>query len=165
MAPSVELIRDEDAIYRQLDFPRMYNDAKEMIWENIFQFPNGEPESLVWSKYAATADEVHRIGCNREARTRQRVPDMRYIGFISSTAAAVRAIKTRPGHGFSVIHAPGEGIHHAEVSYLSAAGAKLTKNEKSELKLALRQVFGGYIPHSCEPQTPGASGPTGPQPK
>jgi hypothetical protein len=150
MMPPVEPIPNEDAIHRQVDFPGMYNDAKALIWENVFQFPNGEPESLVWGKYAATADEVHRIGCDREAKTRQRNPDMRYIGFISSTAGVVRAIKTRPGHGFSVVHAPAEGIHHAAVSYLSAGGTKLKRNEKSELKLALRQVFGGLVPHSSE---------------
>jgi hypothetical protein len=146
--PPVEPIPDEDAIHRQIDFPRMYNDAKEMIWEVVFQFPRGESESVVWCEYMPTADDVHRLGCEREAMTRQRNPDMRYIGFISSMAGAVRGIKTRPGHGFSVVHAPAEGIHHAEVSFQSAAGTQLKRSERSELKLALRQVFGALVPHS-----------------
>ncbi|HEV7911377.1 MAG TPA: hypothetical protein VGP28_09915 [Methylocella sp.] len=148
--PIVEPIPDEDAIHRQIDFPRMYNDAKEMIWQNVFLFPQGEPESVVWGKYAPTADDVHRSGCNREATTRKRNPDMRYVGFISSTAGTVRAIRTRPGHGFSVVHEPTEGIHHAMVSYLSAAGTALKPSEKSELKFALSQAFGALVPHSCE---------------
>jgi hypothetical protein len=147
---AVEPIPDEDAIHRQIDFPRMYDDAREMIWENIFQFPRGEPESVVWGKYAPTTDDIHRIGCERETRTRQRTRDMRYTGFISSTVSAVRAIRTRPGHGFSVTHGPQEGIHHAEVSYLPGGRVALKKSEKTELKFALRQVFGPLVPHSCE---------------
>src|SRR5437868_2192047 len=101
----VEPIPDEDAIHRQIDFPRMYNNAREMIWEDVFQFPGQEPESVVWNKYAPTADHVHRIGRDREVKTRERNPDSRYIGFITSTAGAVRRIRTSPGHGFSVLHA------------------------------------------------------------
>jgi hypothetical protein len=92
----IEPVPDEDAIYRQIDFPRMYNDAKEMIWENVFQFPRGEPESVVWGKYASTADDVHRIGCNREATTRKRNPDMRYVGFISSTPGICASYQNTP---------------------------------------------------------------------
>jgi hypothetical protein len=146
--PPVEPIQDEDVIHRHIDFPRMYSDAKEMIWDSIFQFPAGKPESIVWSKYAPTADDVHHVGGEREARTRQRNPDMRYIGFISATAGAVRGIKTRPGHRFAVTHAPEEGIQHAEISYLPAGQATLKSSEKTELKFALRQVFGPLVPHS-----------------
>lgn len=146
----VEPIPDEDAIHRQIYFPRMYDDAKEMIWGVVFQFPRGEPESVVWCKYAPTADDVHRIGCDRESTTRERTPDVRYVGFITSAARAIRRITTRSGHGFSVNHAPAEGIHHAEISYRSKDGAGLKKSEKSELKFSLRQVFGALVPHSCE---------------
>ena len=146
----VEQIPDEDAIYRQIDFPRMYDDAKHMIWENIFQFAGGRPESVVWGKYAPTPEDVHRFGRAREAKTRERNPDMRYVGFISSTAGVIRAIATRPGHGFLVAHAPSEGIHHAEISYKPAADQRpdqLKRNEKNELKLALRRAFGELVPY------------------
>jgi hypothetical protein len=147
----VEHIPDEDAIYRQIDFPRMYDDAKHMIWENIFQFPGGAPESVVWGKYAPTSEDVHRLGFEREAKTRERNPAARYIGFIFSTAGAIRAITTQPGHGFSVSHAPSEGIHHAEISYRPATGqhpGQLKRSEKNELKLALRMAFGDLVPCS-----------------
>lgn len=147
---SAEIIPDEDAIHRHIDFPRMYNDAKEMIWENVFQFPGGEPESVVWGKHAPTLNDVHRLGREREATIRRRNPDMRYIGFISSAAGPIRHVKTAPGHGFSVVHAPREGIHHAEISYRPAGEVPLKKSEKSELKFALRQVFGALRPQSCE---------------
>ena len=147
----VELIPPEDATHRQIDFPTMYSDAKGMIWENIFQFPGAAPESVVWGKYAPRAEDVHRIGCDRETKTRERNPSMRYAGFISSTAGAVRAISTRPGHGFSVVHAPAEGIYHAEISYNPSADRRvdqLNRGEKNELKLALRKVFGDLASYS-----------------
>jgi hypothetical protein len=150
---TVELIPDEDAIHRQIDFPRMYNDAKDMIWENIFQFPGGAPESVVWEKYAPTPANIHDLGCEREKKACERNPDIQYVGFISSIASAVRVIRTRPGHGFSVDHAPCEGLHHAEISYKPIGDRnadQLKRGEKNELKLALRKVFGSLVPHSCE---------------
>jgi hypothetical protein len=150
--PPVEQIPDEGEIHRQLDFPSMYNDAREMIWQNIFQFPGGQSESVVWSKYVPSADDVHRLGCEREASTRARKPDMRYVGFITSTAGAIRGITTRAGHAFAVNHAPCEGVHHAEISYKAGGDRQpdqLKKNEKNELKLALQAVFGELVSHSC----------------
>jgi hypothetical protein len=146
MTPA-EFIPNRDSVNRQIDFPNMYNDVKDLIWENVFQFLEGQPESVVWGKYAPTPDDVHRIGCEREANTRERKPQMRYVGYLPSTAGVIRDIKTRPGHGFSVIHAPLEGIHHAEIAYRATADRKLTKGEKTELKFALRQVFGDLVPY------------------
>jgi hypothetical protein len=122
-----------------------------MIWENIFQFPRGEPESVIWGKYAPTSEDVHRLGFEREATTRERNSDMRYVGFISSNAGAIRAISTRKGHGFSLCHAPTQGLQHAEISYKPAAGLSLNevnRSEKNELKLALRKIFGDLVSHS-----------------
>jgi hypothetical protein len=146
----IESIPDQDSIHRLIDFPRMYDDVKGLIWENVFQFPNGEPESVVWAKYALTASDIHRIGCEREATVRKRRPEtnMLYAGFMSAVAGLVREVRTRPGHGFSVTHEPKEGIHHAEISYQPAAGATLKRSEKSELKFALRKVFGTLKSHS-----------------
>src|SRR5690242_14636212 len=143
--PAIEQIPDPDGIHRQIDFPSMYNDAKEMIWENIFQFPGSAPESIVWSKYAATDADVHRLGREREASTRNRKPEMRYIGFITSTAGQVRDITISAGHGFSVMRTPSEGLHHAQICYRPGGNRRtdqLKRGEKNELKLALRGVFG-----------------------
>jgi hypothetical protein len=146
---AVEQIPNEDAIYRLIYFSRMYSDVRGLIWEVIFEFPGGEPESVVWSKYARSPDDVHCIGCEVEVKLRERRPDTRYEGFLPSTAGKVRGIKTRRGHGFSVGHKPEEGIHHAEISYAAASGVRLAPNDKSELKLALKNVFGALAPHSC----------------
>ncbi len=94
---------------------------------------------------------LYRLGCEREAEVRERKPDMSYAGFVASIAGAVRAIQTRAGHGFRVRHEPREGDDHAEISYRPAPGkqvSELEKNEKSELKLALRQKFGDLVPHT-----------------
>jgi hypothetical protein len=50
-----------------------------------------------------------------------------------------------------VVHAPAEGIHHAEISYNPGADRRvdqLKKGEKNELKLALRKVFGDLVSYS-----------------
>lgn len=143
--PVVESIPDPDAIHRQIDFPLMYGKAQELIWVSVFAFPEGQSESAVWGKYAPTDERVHQIGRERIAAKQQLRPEYRYIGFISSTAAAIRKICTAAGHGFSVEHSPAEGIHHAEIFYKPAnnrAAKQLTKNEKVELKAALRSAFG-----------------------
>ncbi len=149
---AVEPIPDEDALHRLIDFPRMYTEARDLLWPVIFEFPNGQPESVVWSRYAQRPEDVHRLGCERESRTRERRPDMRYTGFVSSSAAVIRGIETKAGHGFAVQHEPREGAHHAEISYRPASGrvtSDLKRNEKNELKLGLRQKFGDLTAHSC----------------
>jgi hypothetical protein len=128
----------------------MYSDAQGLIWENVFQFPSGQHESVVWGKYAPTANEVHALGREREAKTRLRKPTMQYVGFISSTVEAIRRIRTAAGNGFSVNHKPHEGIYHAGICY-SPSGKRspqdMKKGEKGELKMALRGVFGPLV--SC----------------
>lgn len=129
----------------------MYREVAGLIWENIFQFPQGQHESVVWGKYAPTEARVHAIGREREALVRHTRPDRRYVGFISSTAGSVRSFVTAAGHGFSVTHMPDEGAYHAGISYRPREGytvGQLTRNEKNELKLGLRLLFGPLIRHS-----------------
>ena len=76
-------------------------------------------------------------------------PDMRYVGFVTSTAGEVRGIRTCAGHGFLVMHEPSEGVYHSQISYRPGGGARtdqLKRGEKNELKLALRGVFGTIVP-------------------
>jgi len=149
---TAEDIPDSDTVSRLVDFPRMYVEAKGLIWNHIFQFPGGECESVVWARYAPTSADVHRLGCEREATKRQGNPEMRYVGFVSSTAGGIRGIMTARGHGFTVNHAPREGRHHAEVCYSPASQNGITdlkKADKGELRAALRNVFGELAQHSC----------------
>lgn len=143
----VEDIPDCATVNRLIDFPRMGNRSERLVWQNVFEFPDGAGESVVWSKYAPTEADVHRFGCEREAAKRQSKPEMRYGGFIPAVVKAIRKIKTKRGHGFTVAHKPGEGQHHAEISY--APASPLKKTDKIELKFALQQAFGTLVPHFC----------------
>lgn len=143
-----QLIPGADSVHRLIDFPGMYNDSRQMLWEGVFQFPGGQSESVIWQKYAPSKEDVHRIGCEREATKRATKPNFRYIGFISAVAGAIDGVRTRPGHGFALSHEPEERLYHAAISYRPADDRPLTKNEKSELKLALRKVFGDLAPRS-----------------
>jgi hypothetical protein len=143
-----ELIPDGDSVHRLIDFPVMYNESKGMLCEAVFQFPKGLSESVIWRKYAPTTEDVHRIGCEREATKHQTKPKTRYVGFISAVARAIRGIRTRHGHGFALSHEPEEGVYHAAISYRPADDRPLSKNEKNELKLALRKVFGELASYS-----------------
>lgn len=145
-----ELIPDADIIHRQIDFPRMYTEAREFIWMEIFTFPGGEGESVVWSKYAPTAADINQIGCDREVRARARKPEFRYEGYISRAAQTVRGILSTRGHRFSVVHIPEEGQAHAEIQFSPDAAGQFTKTDKAELKVKLAQGWSAMQPHNCQ---------------
>jgi hypothetical protein len=153
----VENIPDCDTVSRLVYFPHMYDSAKVLIWEQIFQFPGGKCESVVWARYAPRPADVHRLGCERVAAKRQSKPGIRYTGFKSSTAGAIRGIRTSRGHGFTMNHAPDEGRrHHAEVCYAPASQNGVTKlmpNDKAELKEFLKNAFGELVSYSCAAST------------
>ncbi len=143
MSLITENIPDQDQIHRLIDYPNKYDESSNFIWDAVFQFPKGESESVTWSKYAPTQDAVHAFGIKWEDHKKISKPDARYVGFISSLVADVRDIRTKPGHGFLVLHAPIEGVQHAEITY--KPNGTLSRSEKNELKIALRNVFGPLI--------------------
>jgi hypothetical protein len=153
LTPEIEEIPNDDAVTRLVDFPRMYDDLKELIWDNIFQFSKEQGkylgESVNWGKYAPPPDHVHQLGCQRENMRRAANPDFRYVGYVEAITAAIREIKNVNGHGFAVNHVPSEGQHHAEVSYLPNPNNTLTRTDRIELRVALRKVFGSLVSHSC----------------
>lgn len=146
----IEEIPDADAVSRQLDSPLMYDEFKGVIWSTAFMF--SEPvESLVWRKYKVAINEVHDLGCGRQANVRQRKPLWTYIGAITTTAGQIRAIRTARGHGLAVAHRPEEdqGTYHAEVELLPLEGQKIRSNDRAELRLMLEKVFGPIEGHTC----------------
>jgi hypothetical protein len=145
-----EPVLDEDTVHRLVDHPRMYEEVRGLMWPEVFQFANGQPESLVWQKYAAEPNDVHQFGCDREKSKQLTKPEFRYAGFISANAGEIRAIRTPHGHGFEVTHFPTEGLHHIHISYLLAPNTiGLQKPVKADLKLRLRKCFGEMIFHAC----------------
>jgi len=147
----IEEIPDCDLIARLVLFPRMYDQARGLIWPNTFEFPDSQGESVAWNKYIDFPEGVHRLGCAAEERKRAYRPDCRYVGYIPAEVKVIRDLKNARGHGFSVAHEPSEGIHHAEIRYRENAGGEvpIRKGDKAELKALLRDAFGSLVPHSC----------------
>ncbi|CAN7779848.1 hypothetical protein LJR084_008128 [Variovorax sp. LjRoot84] len=148
MAEPVEHIPDEDVVSRLIDAPHKVSADDELKWECVFEFPAGQPESVVWRKYKPAIDDVHRSGCERQKTKRVDKPAWTYKGAISSAVGSIRAIRNARGHGFQVLHEPSEGQEHAEVAYL-VGGDALQKNDKTELKSMLRDAFADQDPHDC----------------
>lgn len=146
---AVEHIPDEDGVSRHFDSPYRLGPDRDLLWDKIFEFMRGGPESLVWRKYKQDLDDVHALGCLRQAAFRQRKPSWTYEGAATATVAAVRALRNARGHGFVVQHEPGEGQYHAEISRKSFADAALEPADKAELLLMLTQVFGVVDMHQC----------------
>jgi hypothetical protein len=150
LSATVENIPDEDSVSRLVDYPHGFGDDRTLIWQNVFQFPDGQGESVIWRKYASSSNDVHLIGFKREMLKQQKSPQMRYEGFLTGKVKCIREIQTKNGHRFEVIHAPCEGQAHAEIRYAPSPSAKLTKPEKAELKLALQSCF-GQLPLEARP--------------
>lgn len=144
-----ESIPDTDEVYRSIYFPFMYSQARSLIWENVFQFPGGSGESVMWSKYVADLDAVHAMGCDTERRKRGEKPEFKYEGAIVTGVGAIRGVRSKDGHALDVIHEPDEGVHHAEIKLAPVDGKPFSKNHKNELKFGLRQIWGPLLQHSC----------------
>lgn len=137
----VEHIPNQEAISRLIYYPRMYDAYEGVIWQVVFEFPKGACESVVWRRYAVDDGDVHCIGREVEEQKKLRRPDVGYVGFISANVGRVRSIRTANGHGFTVMHEPSEGKHHAHICYKPSSKRDLTKNDRNELKLLLRNTF------------------------
>jgi hypothetical protein len=137
---AIEQIPDGDSVSRYVMTFMMTNGSLDPY--QFFMFPRGEPESVVWRKYARTDFDVHSVACSSTARAR-------YLGFRSATKAAIVSLKTRNGHGLDVLHDPPEGRYHAVVQFKPVPGHQMNKTDRSELKEYLAKTFQGYRPHNC----------------
>ncbi|HRW59026.1 MAG TPA: hypothetical protein P5340_00100 [Defluviicoccus sp.] len=152
-----EFMPDGDDISRWIFYPHMSKEDRELIWDNVFMFPSGRPESVVWRRYLKSIGEVHEKGCEREKErnTRPERADkklQRYYGAISAKVLDIRKIRNLNKHGFRVEHDPSEkeGIYHVHISYDVSQGYDFTKQDKIELKSRLKAVFSDLLPHACE---------------
>ncbi len=142
-----EHIADSDQVSRLIERPRMYERESDLIIPlQFFPFFDGRPESVVWRRYAATDEEVHKIGIDRIETKRRRTgnDDIYHDGFATAQVDAVRSTRTVAGHGFNVVHAPCEGKWHAHVELALASDKTfraLAKGEKADLRFAISQVF------------------------
>ncbi|QHP70452.1 hypothetical protein EI171_26075 [Bradyrhizobium sp. LCT2] len=145
---AAENISDDDLVSRLLFEPSMRKEEKDLVWDNIFQFPSdqGQCESVLWRAKAPTIDEVHSSGCAKQASDRAKGKDRStYFGSITGKVSDIRSLKSATGACLTVEHAPDEGKSHAHIGF--SPGTK--KNDRSELKVMLRSAFGALEPHTC----------------
>ena len=145
-----EDIPGDHEVSRHIDSPHKWKlEEQEFVELSVFEFPNGQAESVVWRKYAQDLAGVHRLGCERQKVKRATKPAWTYVGAITATVNRIRSIQTKAGHGFSVEHAPEDGEWHAHVSIRTSDGGSLNKAHKMDLREHLRGVFSGLEPHTC----------------
>lgn len=146
MLPEIEVIPDEDEVARHIEQPRMVSEKWEFVWKNIFTFPGGRPESVVWRKYAISDQAVFELGLRRMAYIREhRRPGARYVGFIAAQVFDIRDFRSTAGHGFRVEHAPEEGIEHAHIHLWASENGRMTRSHKDELIFVLSKMFNRFI--------------------
>lgn len=144
----IEEIPDEDDTSRLMFEPAMRGLDNEIIWHNVFMFRTEDNfcESVVWRRYAASADDVNMFGCAKQHGDRAKGKlRSTYFGYITGNVAAIRSLKSAKGIHLAVIHAPEEGRHHAHITFQAGS----TKNDRNELKYLLRTTFGELAPHTC----------------
>ena len=144
-------IPDEDQVTRSIYNPPMGRDLANLIWPEPFQFSsnNNYCESVIWREFVRKISRVHKIGCKRQRQLRAQGRDKTYTGALTAVVADIRKFRNQNDHGFSVIHEPGEGIHHAHIAYDLSATSQLTKGDKMDLRWALKLIFDEKAPHKC----------------
>lgn len=157
----VEKIPEKDNVSRWIFAPDMYDDAQDIIDEkSIFKFkrtdkyPDGEPESVVWRKYARGIYEVHNLACRKEKLDNERrIEGSRgqrfYRGAKTANVGKIKNISSKRKHGFVIIHEPSEGTHHAHIAYRRNPHETFNKNDKTQLKETLYKIFSELEHHSC----------------
>ena len=145
LAKSAMVVSDGELVTRHLFAPSMGETPaeSELRWPNVFQFSSqhGGFESLVWRRYAPDdncVDSLGRQSANQAARLGR---NKKYMGSRTAKSAEIHLIRNKNGHGFNLLHAPEEGIHHAHIGFRESTDLPLTKADKSELKVMLRKYF------------------------
>lgn len=159
MALVAEDIADGEVLSRGVDFPHKYQPVRKLLLDAFLEFPRDkdtkEPmhESVIWRRYLKSDDEVHALGCAKEKAKREQKPQYRYIGFTSATAAQIRQVRNKAGHGFDVEHSPAEGEPwHTSLFFKHATGepaSAIPKLERVELREMIRNAFGAVVEHAC----------------
>ena len=153
----IEHVPGEDTVNRHVYRPYMY---KEDVIDprQAFMFPKKcerRRESVIWRRYVRSIEDVHALGCEKEARdnsSREPENQRRYMGCLESLVGRVRAIVNTSGHGFSVDHAPEEGVHHVHIEVRPVDGMTIddvTKTEMNDLRDEIYRIFAPLIPYSC----------------
>ncbi|WP_137109677.1 hypothetical protein [Rhodobacter sp. SY28-1] len=112
----------------------------------VFEFPKLEPDSIFWDRFAPNAECIHWLGKRMEAASRAEGRVRNYIGFLNARARDIREFRSAAGFGFSIAHAPREGLHHVHISFRSEDGVTPNKPQRAELRVALVQrIFTEHV--------------------
>jgi hypothetical protein len=152
-------IGPDEQLSRHVWNPPMLARGMEFLYVMLFEFPDGQPESLIWHRFVSGGiDGVHLLGCarQREKRAEQvadnRNPDKTYIGAMTAQSGDILVYRNPNGHGFRLEpdESEGQGKQHVSICYDSQPDSKpLTKPDKAELKLRLCEIFGEIAQHEC----------------
>lgn len=148
----VEDIPNDNLLSRYVFLPDMYRPDAGLLWQGFAQFETPGPdqkeaphESVAWRKYLVTDTDVHSKGQTLEQYKRQRRNEVRYVGFGTAQAVAVRGAQTSAGHGYSLMHEPEDGAdEHTRLSLRHASGEvtkKFRPTEKNDLRELLSNIF------------------------
>jgi len=123
--------------------------GSELIWQNVFMFRTEHNccESLAWRKYAPSIADVHNLGCSKQRNDRAAGRNSTYFGALTGNAGNVRNLRSKNGGRFEILHAPDEGIHHVHITFQNVE--RLTKSDKTELKVLIRGQFAARSEHQC----------------
>lgn len=114
-------------------------------------------ESVLWHRHVAEGLEgVHRMGCDKQSRVRDRQAyqgknsDKTYIGVATARARDISSYRNPNGHGLKIIHEPSEGRHHVHICYDSLLGSpQMDRSDKNEIKEKLIEIFNDLSYHVC----------------
>jgi hypothetical protein len=159
MVPPKEDIPNDALVSRLVDSPLRWSRAEsKYIEDKLFEFQTFkdendypyEEESLVWRKYVPDIEQVHGMGCQQQHLKRKRGKSEHcYEGAMTVTAGSIRKLTAGRGHGFTVDHAPAEGVWHAAVRIKRSEG--WIKAHKIEAREVLTRHFATQFErHQCQ---------------
>jgi hypothetical protein len=151
-----EEVGPNELLSRHVFNPPMFPGG-ELLARYFFEFPGGQCESVVWRRHVPDGLEgVHRMGCDRQSRARDRQaqqgkkPDKTYIGAATARAADISSYRNPNGHGLRIIHEPREGRYHVHICYDSLPGSpQMGRSDKNEIKEKLTEIFNELSHHVC----------------
>jgi hypothetical protein len=151
-----EEVGPNELLSRHIFNPPMFPGG-ELLARYFFEFPGGQCESVLWRRHVADGLEgVHRMGCDKQSRARDRQahqgknPDKTYIGAATARAADISSYRNPNGHGLKIIHEPSEGRYHVHICYDSSPGApQMDRSDKNEIKEKLIEIFSDLSHHVC----------------
>jgi hypothetical protein len=151
-----EEVGPNELLSRHIFNPPMFPGG-ELLARYFFEFPGGQCESVLWRRHVADGLEgVHRMGCDKQSRARDRQahqgknPDKTYIGAATARASDISSYRNPNGHGLKIIHEPSEGRYHVHICYDSSPGApQMDRSDKNEIKEKLIEIFSDLSHHVC----------------